>query len=100
YTGVFPALGGLMVFAWMARRLSSAAAALTTAIAAFTVFAYRAPYFQADLLYYGFAFAAFVLAFETVMEPHRGRAAGAGAAAAAAHLVKASATPLVALAVA
>ncbi len=97
---VLAALVLLMVFALMARRLSFAAAALTTAIAAFTVFAYKAPYFQADLLYYGFAFAAFVLSFETVMEPRRGRAAGAGAAAAAAHLVKASATPLVALAVA
>lgn len=72
-------------------------ALLVTLIAGFTVFAYKAPYFQADVLYYVLAFVAFVLCLECVIRPRWHVGAVAGSVAALAHLTKASVPPLVVL---
>jgi hypothetical protein len=75
-------------------------ATIATLVSAFTVFIYKAPYFQAELLFYGLSFGLFVLLVELVSRPRFSVAVPAGVAAALAHLTKASILPAVALAVA
>lgn len=67
-------------------------------VAAFTVFAYRAPYFQAEVLFYGLSFLLFVLLLEIVQRPRWLVALLAGVVAGLAHLTKASILPAVVLA--
>lgn len=62
-------------------------------IAAFTVFAYKAPYFQADVLFYGIAFVLFILMVELIVRPTLVRAIGVGFVGGVAHLTKASVMP-------
>lgn len=62
-------------------------------VAAFTVFAYKAPYFQADILFYGIAFALFILMIELVLCPSLPRALAVGFLGGIAHLTKASVLP-------
>ena len=72
-------------------------AALVTAL---TVLIYKAPYFQAEILFYGLSFVLFVLLLALVSRPRLVVAVAAGVVAALAHLTKASILPAVALAVA
>lgn len=72
-------------------------AALFAAIAGLTLYIYKAPYFQPELLYYFLSFAAFVLMLQLLRRPSWLGAIGAGLLLAAAHYVKASVLPAVAL---
>ncbi len=62
-------------------------------VAAFTVFAYKAPYFQADVLFYGLAFVLFILMIQLVMRPRLVVALATGLVAGIAHLTKAAVLP-------
>lgn len=64
-----------------------------TLIAAFTVFAYKAPYFQADVLFYGIAFVLFILMVELILRPRFAVAAAVGFVGGLAHLTKAAVLP-------
>ena len=75
-------------------------AVVTTLVAAFTLFAYKAPYFQPELLFYGVNLGLFALLVELVRHPRAGVAVAAGAVGALAHLTKGSVLPAVALATA
>ena len=88
---------------WLARLvLPPLAGANVALVAAFTCFAFKAAYFQAELLYYTLHFAAFVVTCLVLTMPAGLRAvtaaAVAGGVAALAHLAKAGALPLAALA--
>jgi len=72
-------------------------AVITTLVAAFTLFAYKAPYCQPELLFYGVNLGLFALLVELVERPRAGVALAAGAVAALAHLIKGSVLPGVAL---
>lgn len=62
-------------------------------VAAFTVFAYKAPYIQADILFYGLAFALFILMIELLLRPRFTVAVAVGLVGGIAHLTKASVLP-------
>lgn len=81
----------------MKNRLGFPMAATLAAIAAFTVFVYRAPYVQAELLYYTLSFLSFLLFVEVLLRPRAWVAILAGVAAGAAHLTKAALLPGLAL---
>ena len=66
-------------------------------LAAFTLFIYKAAYFQPELTYYFFSFVAFVLMVELFLRPNLLVALGAGLLLAAAQYTKASVLPMVAL---
>ncbi|MBN1868541.1 hypothetical protein JW916_14765 [Candidatus Sumerlaeota bacterium] len=68
-----------------------------TLVAAFTVFAYKAPYFQAEVLFYGLSFAFFVLILRLIARPRLWIAAAAGALGGITYLTKASAPPTILL---
>ena len=85
------------LFAVLRMRLATLQAATLTLIAAFTVFVYRAPYVQAELLYYVLSFLSFLLFLEVILRPRVGVSILAGVAAAAAHLTKAAMLPGLAL---
>lgn len=87
----------LLVLWIFSRHLPSLEAALVTTIVAFTVLAYKAPYFQAEVLYYGLSFLVFVLFAECIMHPRWQIGLASGGAAALAHLTKASVLPAVVL---
>jgi hypothetical protein len=70
-----------------------------TAVAALTVFAYKAPYVRADVLYYGIGLAFFALTIELLARPRLWVAAVAGLAAGLAYLAKSSVPPAIALCV-
>lgn len=78
-------------------RLGLLMAVTIAAIAAFTVFVYRAPYVQAELLYYTLSFLSFLLFLEVLQQPRVWVAILAGVAAGAAHLTKAALLPGLAL---
>jgi hypothetical protein len=82
------------------RRVASLCDALAaTLVSAFTVFAYKAPYFQADVMFYGLGALLFVLLLSLIRKPGVGKATVGGLVAGLAHLTKASVLPAVALAV-
>jgi len=87
----------VVLVATMKRRLGLLMAATIAAIAAFTVFVYRAPYVQAELLYYTLSFLSFLLFVEVLLRPRAWVAVLAGAAAGTAHLTKAALLPGLAL---
>jgi hypothetical protein len=64
-----------------------------TLVTAFSVFIYKAPYFQAELLYYFVSFCAFVLMWRFLVKPHWQLAIVVGLVSALAHLTKASILP-------
>jgi hypothetical protein len=90
-------LGVYSVFRTVAREFE---AVVTTLVAAFTLFAYKAPYFHPELLFYGVNLGLFALLVELVRHPRAGVAVAAGAVGALAHLTKGSVLPAVALATA
>ena len=62
-------------------------------VAAFTVFAYKSPYFQAEVLFYGVTFLLFVLMVELITRPRVAVAFACGMIGGIAHLTKASVLP-------
>lgn len=85
------------IFLLVRRYFDLAASALFVFIAAFTLFIYRAPYFQPELTYYFFSFLAFILILELFLRQNFFTAVGAGLLMALAHFTKASVLPLIAL---
>ena len=77
----------------MLRYVSSLDGLTAVLVAAFTVLAYKAPYFQADVLFYGIDFALFVLMLELIVRPTLLRALAVGLVGGFAHLTKASVLP-------
>lgn len=72
-------------------------AALFTALAAFTLFIYKAPYYQPELTYYFFSFIAFVLMLELFRHPRFLTAIAIGLLLAMAQYTKASILPVLVL---
>ncbi len=72
-------------------------ALVATLVAAFTMFVYKAPFFQAETLFYGLSFGLFVLMLELIRRPRWSIAAAAGLIGALAHLTKASVLPAIGL---
>jgi hypothetical protein len=70
-------------------------AIMAVLVAAFTVFVYKAPFFQAEVLFYGLNFVLFVLLCELVTRPRWFVAVLAGMVAGLAHLTKASVLPAI-----
>lgn len=70
-----------------------------TLVAAFTVFAYKAPYFQTEILFYTISLILFYLLLKFVKEPTVGIAVLAGGVGGLGHLTKASVIPAITLAV-
>ncbi len=68
-------------------------AVLLTEVAAWSLFVFKAPYVQAELLYYALAFGLFVMALELLVRPSAGMAIALGIVAGLAHLTKASVLP-------
>jgi hypothetical protein len=82
---------------WLARRtLPAFETGVMITIVAFTVFVYRSGYVQAELLFYGLFFLAFVLALWWQGDPRPKRAALCGVVLGVAYLTKASVLPLLA----
>ena len=75
-------------------RMYAGYAVLVTALLAF---AFKAPYFQAEILYYTLFGFGFILSLETLVEPKWYKSIGAGIMFSLAHLSKASALPAVLL---
>src|SRR5678815_1998427 len=84
-------LGGLLMA--FVRYLPVLPAIVLMLVTAFTLFVYRAPYVQCELLYYSLVFIGFLLACETLHEPGWKTAAATGAVLGLAHLTKASTPP-------
>jgi len=85
-------LGVLFAVLW--RRLAAHAALNVFLITMFTVFLFKAPYCQADLLYYTLSFLAFLCMTDAVAGQAPAHAAGAGLLSALAWLSKASNLPV------
>lgn len=84
-----------LVFRQIARPID----ALTgTLVATFTVIAYKAPYFQAEVLYYAIGLVLFYLLLGLMRNPQPRSAALAGLVGGIAHLTKASVIPAIVLA--
>ncbi len=97
--GIAIALVGLAVALFIFSRVSKPLDALTgTLVAMFTVFVYKAPYFQTELLFYAVSFLLFYLLLSLVREPRLRTAALAGLVGAVGHLTKASVLPAILLA--
>lgn len=80
---------------WLVRRSVPAfETAVLISILAFTVFVYRSGYVQAELLFYGLFFLAFLLALWWMDEPKPWRAVACGVVLGVAYLTKASVLPL------
>jgi len=84
-----------LVFRRVARPLD---AGIATLVAMFAVFAYKAPYFQADILFYGVGLLLFYLLVTLIRRPEWRTAALAGVTAGVGHLIKASVLPTLLLA--
>lgn len=88
----------LHVIGWIAWvSLGPLAGSVTTLIVAFTVLIYRAPFVQAEVLFYALFFTALATSFRLLCRPGIGLAALAGILFALAQLTKASALPGLAL---
>ena len=74
-------------------RFSRMYAGYAVLVTAFLAFAFKAPYFQAEILYYTLFGFGFILSLETLVKPKWYKSIGVGALLALAHLCKASATP-------
>lgn len=73
-------------------------AVIATLVAMLTVFAYKAPYFQCEILFYGLTLGLFVLVVRLLQRPHPLTAVLVGSVGALAHLTKASILPTIVLA--
>jgi len=85
----------LLLF-WQVSSLSDASVA--TLVTMFTVFAYKAPYFQTEVLFYGINLTLFYLLLSMLKKPGIPIAALAGITAGVGHLTKASVLPALLLA--
>lgn len=86
---------------YLFRRYASALDTLVAVlVAAFTMFVYKAPFFQAETLFYGLSFGLFMLMLELIRRPRWPIAAVAGVVGGLAHLTKASVLPAIGLCVA
>lgn len=83
----------VMIFAVLRKRIGEPGATALTLITAFTLFMFRAGWFQAELLYYFLSFLLFILYLDTLRSPTYLRAAAIGVLAGVAHLTKASVLP-------
>jgi len=86
-----------VLFAVYRRHLSLHGAANLVAITAFTLFAFKAPCFQGELLYYTLSFVGFWLLSRLLVRPRIGLGLLAGAVLALAQYTKSSALPSLAL---
>ena len=86
---------GLLVvlFFFLLKYLSFFRAALFTALAAFSLYIFKAPYIQAESVYYLLAFIGFVLLARLLIRPEPKLAITAGVVLGLAHLTKASVLP-------
>ncbi len=82
-----------LIFAILRARLSPAAALAQIGVIAFTLFLFKAPYVQCELLFYTLVFASFVLMLEILRKPRWPVGLLAGATIGLAHLTKASVLP-------
>lgn len=91
-----------IIFAWVvlaaffgvcARYVSAFEAMTATLVAAFTMLAYKAPYFQAEIPFYGVAFLMFAAMLELIARPRWWVALAIGVLAALGHLLKSSVAP-------
>jgi len=73
-------------------------ASIATLVTMFSVLAYKAPYFQADVLFYGITLILFYLLISMIRRPRIWTALLAGITAAIGHLTKASVLPTILLA--
>jgi hypothetical protein len=97
--GIAIGLVGLAVAFILFSRVSKPMDALTgTLVAMFTVFAYKSPYFQTEVLFYAINLVLFYLLLLLVRNPQVRTAALAGLVGGAAHLTKASVLPALLLA--
>lgn len=97
--GVAISLVGLTVVFLLFNRVSKPMDALTgTLVTMFTVFVYKAPYFQADVLFYAISLVLFYLLLSLLREPQVRTAALAGFVGGIGHLTKASVLPALLLA--
>ena len=74
-------------------RFSRMYAIYAVLVIAFLAFAFKAPFFQAEILYYTLFGFAFILSIDALFAPKWHKSIGVGALLALAHLCKASATP-------
>ncbi len=97
--GIVIGLVGLAVAFLVFSRVSKPMDALTgTLVAMFTVFAYKSPYFQTEVLFYAINLVLFYLLLLLVRNPQVRTAVLAGLVGGAAHLTKASVLPALLLA--
>jgi len=97
--GIAIGLFGSVVAFFVLSRVSKPVDALTgTLVTMFTVFAYKSPYFQAEVLFYTINFLLFYLLLSFVQQPGIRLAALAGLMGGIGHLTKASVLPAVLLA--
>ena len=97
--GIVIALLGLLFTYLIFYKVSNKLHALTgTLVAAFTVFVYKAPYFQAEVLFYPIGLLLFYLLISFISKPNVKTAALAGIVGGIGHLTKASVLPAVLLA--
>lgn len=83
----------VLTYLVLSRWLEPLAATAIVLVAAFTVFMFKAGYFQCELLFYFLNLLFFVLCIENLLRPNALRAALLGLAAGVAHLTKASVIP-------
>jgi hypothetical protein len=95
--GLVALLVAFAVFKRGARTRDSLTALL---VAMFTVFAYKSPYFQAEVLFYGLTLLLFVLLLSVIRHPRARTAGWAGLMGGLAHLTKAAVLPALVLGVA
>lgn len=94
--GLLVLVGAFLIFSRFAEGLDALAGTL---VVMFTVFAYKAPFFQTELLFYGLSLLLFALLLTLVQRPQLRTAVTAGLVAGLCHLTKASVLPALALAV-
>jgi hypothetical protein len=85
------------IFFVVRRHMSRKAALLLTLLASFSLYIYKAPYNQPELLFYFFFFLAFLLSCRLILHPNWKTAIFLGLSLAATQLTKASALPMTAL---
>lgn len=90
---VISMLGIVVIGVASIRRFSRPFVLYSLIVISYMLFALKAPYFQAEILYYILFWLAFVLAVESIRKPARFKSIALGATFALAHFTKASAMP-------